>query len=112
MTSETGSRSDRLENSLIEIAVETWRFSRIFARAVNKLDAGEASRYPAPAHLVVMTCETKDLRTVPTLRINISATGGGEPTDHTHRISRLIPSLTRRELKLIRSPSRLPVKRR
>lgn len=37
--------TDRLECSLIEIAVESWRFSRLFARIVNKLDAGEAGRY-------------------------------------------------------------------
>lgn len=36
---------DLLERSLIEIAVESWKFSRVFARVVNKLDAGEASRY-------------------------------------------------------------------
>ena len=34
-----------LERSLIDIAVESWRFSRLFARLVNKLDAGEGSRY-------------------------------------------------------------------
>jgi len=34
-----------LERSLIEMAVESWKFSRLFARVVNKLDAGEASRY-------------------------------------------------------------------
>lgn len=38
-------RSGRLEQSLIEVAVETWRFSRLFARIVNKLDAGEQGRY-------------------------------------------------------------------
>ena len=27
------------------VAVESWRFSRLFARLVNKLDAGESSRY-------------------------------------------------------------------
>ncbi len=37
--------SDRVEKSLIDIAVESWRFCRVFARVVNKLDAGEASRY-------------------------------------------------------------------
>lgn len=35
----------QLEQSLIDIAVESWRFSRLFSRMVNKLDAGEASRY-------------------------------------------------------------------
>jgi hypothetical protein len=33
------------ENALIEIAVESWRFSKLFGRVVGKLDAGEASRY-------------------------------------------------------------------
>ena len=41
MTSE----SDRLEASLIDVAVESWRFSRLFAKVVSKLDAGEAVRY-------------------------------------------------------------------
>jgi hypothetical protein len=38
-------RCDLLERLLIEIGVETWRFSRLFARVVNKLDAGEQNRY-------------------------------------------------------------------
>jgi hypothetical protein len=37
--------SERLEQSLIDIAVESWRLSRLFSRVVNKLDAGEAGRY-------------------------------------------------------------------
>ena len=45
MTTEQGERNDQLERSLIEIAVESWRFSRLFSRVVNKLDAGEAGRY-------------------------------------------------------------------
>lgn len=35
----------RLEESLIQMAVETWRFARLFARATEKLDAGESARY-------------------------------------------------------------------
>lgn len=35
----------RLEQSLIDIAVESWRFSRLFGRVVSKLDAGESGRY-------------------------------------------------------------------
>ncbi len=42
---EQSGTSEQLERSLIDIAVESWRFSRLFARVVNKLDAGEASRY-------------------------------------------------------------------
>lgn len=30
---------------IIDIAVDSWRFSRIFLRAMGKLDAGEANRY-------------------------------------------------------------------
>ena len=45
MTTDESSRSEQLERSMIDIAVESWRFSRLFARLVNKLDAGEAGRY-------------------------------------------------------------------
>jgi hypothetical protein len=45
MMTEEGSTADQLERSLIDIAVESWRLSRLFARVVNKLDAGEARRY-------------------------------------------------------------------
>lgn len=34
-----------LESTVIDIAVESWRFSRLFMRAVSRLDAGEAPRY-------------------------------------------------------------------
>ncbi len=43
--SQTNQEDDRLEQSLIEVAVESWRFSRLFGKVVNKLDAGEAGRY-------------------------------------------------------------------
>ncbi|MCL2715629.1 MAG: hypothetical protein FWD68_13840 [Alphaproteobacteria bacterium] len=36
---------DRMEQSLIEIAVESWRLSRLFSRVVCRLDAGESDRY-------------------------------------------------------------------
>lgn len=45
MSSDRCTTLDQLERSLIDIAVESWRFSRLFARVVNKLDAGEAGRY-------------------------------------------------------------------
>ena len=35
----------RLEQSLIDIAVESWRFSRLFGKVVSKLDVGESTRY-------------------------------------------------------------------
>lgn len=37
--------SHDLEELLIDTAVESWRFSRLFARVVAKLDAGEGGRY-------------------------------------------------------------------
>lgn len=36
---------EQIEQSLIDIAVESWRFSRLFAKVVGKLDAGESARY-------------------------------------------------------------------
>lgn len=36
---------ERIEQALIEIAVESWRFSRLFAKVVSKLDAGDSGRY-------------------------------------------------------------------
>lgn len=45
MTVESNGSQQRFEQSLIEMAVESWRFSRLFARVLSKLDAGEAARY-------------------------------------------------------------------
>ena len=45
MKTEQDGTNDQLERSLIDIAVESWRFSRLFSRVVNKLDAGESGRY-------------------------------------------------------------------
>ena len=45
MTTDENNSTAQLEQSLIDIAVESWRFSRLFARVVDKLDAGEAGRY-------------------------------------------------------------------
>lgn len=45
MSGEHKDAAAQFEQSLMEIAVESWRFSRLFSRVVNKLDAGEAGRY-------------------------------------------------------------------
>lgn len=42
--SSTGGKGPE-QQSLIDIAVESWRFARLFARVVSKLDAGEQGRY-------------------------------------------------------------------
>ena len=39
------SNSEVLFKSLIDISVESWRFSRLFVRLQSKLDAGEGARY-------------------------------------------------------------------
>ena len=44
MTQQTEG-NEQLEQSLIDIAVESWRFSRLFGKVVSKLDAGESGRY-------------------------------------------------------------------
>ncbi|MFM2287310.1 MAG: hypothetical protein RL684_453 [Pseudomonadota bacterium] len=42
---QRGEDKSQLEQSLIDIAVESWRFSRLFGKVVSKLDACEAGRY-------------------------------------------------------------------
>lgn len=34
-----------LVNSLIDVSVESWRFTRLFSRILGKLDAGDGNRY-------------------------------------------------------------------
>jgi hypothetical protein len=38
-------KTTRLEEALIELALESWKFSRLFARLADKLGEGEAARY-------------------------------------------------------------------
>lgn len=45
MTTEQSTEREQLERSLIDMAIESWRFARLFGRMVSKLDAGEGSRY-------------------------------------------------------------------
>lgn len=42
---EPASSSGMLEQSLIDLAIDGWRFSRTFGKVIGKLDAGEAGRY-------------------------------------------------------------------
>lgn len=35
----------KLKQSIVDIAVEAWRFKKIFEKAMQKLDAGESNRY-------------------------------------------------------------------
>ena len=45
MNDDLGRAPDQIEKGLIEIAVEGWRFARLFQRMIGKLDAGESNRY-------------------------------------------------------------------
>lgn len=42
---ENAAQAEQIEKSLVDIAAESWRFSRLFGKAVSKLDAGESGRY-------------------------------------------------------------------
>ena len=42
---EAPRQPEDLTQPLIDIAVESWKFARIFLRVVSKLDAGEGSRF-------------------------------------------------------------------
>ena len=42
---DTSGETEKIKASLIEVAIESWRFSRLFSRMLNTLDAGETSRY-------------------------------------------------------------------
>lgn len=45
MAEDASGGMNSLEASLIDLAVESWKFSRVFMRALTKLDAGEGNRY-------------------------------------------------------------------
>lgn len=45
MPPDESASSDKLACALMDIAVDSWRFSRLFNRVLEKLDAGEAGRY-------------------------------------------------------------------
>ena len=46
-----------LETSLVDMAIESWRFARLFSRTLNKLDAGEAPRYAGQLRYFVKRIE-------------------------------------------------------
>jgi len=45
MENNSAPSQEILEQSLTEITVESWRFARLFSRLMEKLDAGDSSRY-------------------------------------------------------------------
>lgn len=44
-TKQTTSHPEAMRDSVISMAVESWRFGRVFDRLLTKIDAGEQSRY-------------------------------------------------------------------
>lgn len=42
---QSSSAEDLLTKSLIDISVDSWRFTKLFARLLTKLDAGDGERY-------------------------------------------------------------------
>jgi len=59
---------ENMRNSLIGMAIESWRFGRMFERLLMKLDAGEQNRYKSQFRWflkkVEETLEQADLRIV------------------------------------------------
>lgn len=51
-------KKDLMSNSLIEIAVESWRFIRLFRRVLDKLDAGESAKYASQMRYFQKNLET------------------------------------------------------
>ena len=45
MDEKEAAGDDLARQTLVDISVESWRFSKLFARVLSKLDAGEAPRY-------------------------------------------------------------------
>jgi hypothetical protein len=45
MTSNITADAEQLERALMEMAVEGWRFSRLFGRVLGKLEASDGARY-------------------------------------------------------------------
>jgi len=42
---ENNTSFERLRKSIIDMAVESWRFRRVFEKAMSKLNAGDSSKY-------------------------------------------------------------------
>ncbi len=45
MADEHNNQMVVMEKSLLDLVVESWRFSKVFLRVLAKLDAGESTRY-------------------------------------------------------------------
>ena len=43
-------RQPNVQQSLIDLSIESWRFAKLFGRLLDKLDAGDGSRYINQLH--------------------------------------------------------------
>lgn len=48
---------EQVSQSLLKLAIDSWRFVRLFARMLEKLDAGEAPRYSSQLRYFVKQIE-------------------------------------------------------
>ena len=68
MTESTTPDLKKLEDAIIEMAIEGWRFAKLFTRAIGKMDAGESNRYVSQLRYyqkrVCDTLETAGMRIV------------------------------------------------
>lgn len=42
---EEAEQNPQLEKALMDVAIDSWRLSKLFIRAISKLDAGDGSKY-------------------------------------------------------------------
>ncbi len=45
LMNQESEQSPQLEKALMEVAIDSWRLSKLFIRAISKLDAGDGSKY-------------------------------------------------------------------
>ena len=76
MENEQLNRQEKLENTIVNMAAEDWRFSRLFSRLLKKLDAGEGSRY-SNQHRFFLKSLDENLKSIGYCIVNIE----GQPYD-------------------------------
>lgn len=83
MTEDADGRG-RAEAALLDLAIDGWRVSRLFARVLTKLDAGEGVRYANQVRYFVKRVE-ESLDAVGMRLVNLE----GQPYDTGHPASAL-----------------------
>ena len=73
---EKGLTEIELRNTIIDMAVEAWRFRRVFDKAMSKLEAGESTRYIGQFNWFIKKVESA-LKTAGMRIVNVE----GQPYD-------------------------------